>query len=176
MALGIAILSRGGGFARYSRYLVGDLLSVTGADIALIGASLLAVLAVWALLFNRLCLVSFSEAAARGRGVRVWRYDLFFSMMVAFIVALSVQWIGILVVSSMLVLPAAAARNAASTLRGYVLGAAAASLAACVSGLILSYYLATATGATIVLAALGLYAGSFLLRRLAGASGVRPRP
>jgi zinc transport system permease protein len=165
MALGIAILSRGGGFAGYSRYLIGDLLGVSGSDIALIGASLLAVLAVWALFFNRLCLVSFSEAAARGRGVKAWRYDLFFSMMVAFIVALSVQWIGVLVVSSLLVLPAAAARNAASTLRGYTLGAVAASLASCVVGLILSYYLATATGATIVLTALFFYAGSFLLRR-----------
>jgi zinc transport system permease protein len=112
--------------------------------------------------------VSFSETVARCRGVGVWRYDLFFSALTAFIVALSVQWIGILVVSSLLVLPAAAARNAAATLRGYVLGAVAVSLASCVSGLILSYYLATATGATIVLAALALYAASFLprLRRI----------
>jgi zinc transport system permease protein len=168
MALGIVILSRQGGFARYSRYLIGDLLSVTAADLAVIAATLLAVAIVWAFFFNRLCLISFNEAIARSRGIRAYRYDLFFSMLVAFIVTIAVQWIGILVISSLLVLPAAAARNAASTLRGYVLGAVAASLASCVTGLALSYYLATAAGAAIVLSALGFYALSFALRARRG--------
>ena len=157
MALGIVILSRQGGFARYSRYLIGDLLSISAADLLMIGVTLLFVLIVWALHFNRLYLISFNEPIARSRGINTKRYDMFFSMTVAFIVTIAVQWIGILVISSLLVLPAAAARSIAVSLRGYVTGAAAISLASCLSGLILSYYLETAAGATIVLVALCLY-------------------
>jgi len=157
MALGIVILSRRGGFAQYSRYLIGDLLSITSADLYMIGAALAFVLAAWLFLFNRLCLTSFNEAIARSRGINVRRYDLFFSVTVACIVTIAVQWIGILVISSLLVLPAATARNVATSLRGYVISAVALSLLSCLTGLILSYYLATATGATIVLVALAFY-------------------
>jgi len=167
MALGIVILSRRGGFAQYSRYLIGDLLGITRADLYMIGAALAFVIAAWFPLFNRLCLASFNETIARSRGVNVRRYDLFFSVMVAVIVTVAVQWIGILIISSLLVLPAAAARNVAAGLRGYVLCAVAVSLVSCVTGLILSYYIATATGATIVLVALGFYILSLIpkLRR-----------
>jgi len=162
MALGIVILSRQGGFARYSRYLIGDLLGITGADLWMIGAALLFVVIVWVFFFNRLYLISFNEPIARSRGICTGRYDMFFSMMVAFIVTIAVQWIGILVISSLLVLPAAAARNIAQSLRGYVIGAAVISLASCVFGLVLSYYLATAAGAAIVLVALGVYLVSLI--------------
>jgi len=164
MALGIVILSRQGGFARYSRYLIGDLLSITAADLWMIGAALLFVAVVWVLLFNRLYLISFNEPLARSRGIGVGRYDMFFSMTVAAIVTVAVQWIGILVISSLLVLPAAAARNIAPSIRRYVLFAVGISLVSCLSGLILSYYLATAAGATIVLVSLGLYVTSLVPR------------
>jgi zinc transport system permease protein len=162
MALGIVILSRNGGFAKYSRYLIGDLLSITSADLYMICAALLFVIITWVIFFNRLYLASFNESIARSRGVSVKRYDLFFSVTVAIIVTIAVQWIGILVISSLLVLPAAAARNISSTLRRYVVYAVIISLASCLFGLILSYYAATATGATIVLVALGFYTASLV--------------
>jgi zinc transport system permease protein len=162
MALGIVILSRKGGFSRYSRYLIGDLLSLSAADLYIIGFTLLFVIAVWLLLFNKFYLISFNETIARSRNINVWGYDLFFSVMVAFIVTLAVQWIGILVINSLLVLPAAAARNMASKLRIYVISAVLISLMSCVGGLVLSFYLATAAGATIALVALGFYIFSFV--------------
>ncbi|MCL2219809.1 MAG: metal ABC transporter permease [Chitinispirillia bacterium] len=164
MALGIVILSRQGGFARYSRYLIGDLLSINATDLLMIGATLLSVLTIWAFLFNRLYLISFNEPIARSRGINTKRYDMFFSMTVAFIVTIAVQWIGILVISSLLILPAAAARNFASSIRRYVLCAVAVSLVSCLCGLILSYYMATVAGATIVLVALGVYIVSIIPR------------
>ncbi|MEI8079367.1 MAG: metal ABC transporter permease, partial [bacterium] len=52
VALGVVLLSRGGGFAKYSRYLVGDLLAVTPSELAGLGVLLLGVLLAWVWLFN----------------------------------------------------------------------------------------------------------------------------
>ena len=166
MALGIVILSRKGGFGRYSRYLIGDLLSLSTTDLYIIAVTLLFVIAAWLFMFNRFFLVSFNETIARSRNVNVFGYDLFFSVMTAFIVTLAVQWIGILVINSLLVLPAAAARNISASLRAYILTALFISLISSVTGLVLSFYLSTAAGATIVLAALGFYILSLIGRFL----------
>ncbi len=162
VALGVVILSRQGGFNRYSRYLVGDLLSVSSGDLAAIFTALVFVLTVWVLFFNRLFLISFNSTVARSRGLNTWGYELFFSIMTAVIVTLAVQWIGILVINSLLILPAAAARNLANNLRQYSFFSTVIALVSSLSGLILSYYLETATGATIVLVVLAFYALSLL--------------
>jgi len=119
-------------------------------------------------MFNRFFLVSFNETIARSRNVNVFGYDLFFSVMIAFIVTLAVQWIGILVINSLLVLPAATARNISSNLRAYILIALFISLISCVTGLVLSFYLSTAAGATIVLVAIGFYVLSLMGRLCIG--------
>jgi zinc transport system permease protein len=71
----------------------------------------------------------------------------------------------LLVINSMLILPAATARNLAWNTRLYVVGAVVVSLFSGVLGLISSYYWNTATGATIVLWACGFFALSLTLRR-----------
>jgi zinc transport system permease protein len=88
-----------------------------------------------------------------------------FSVLVAVVVSVSIPWVGLLVINSMLILPAATARNLARNTRGYVLGAVAVSLLSGVIGLVCSYYWNTATGATIVLWACGFFALSLTLRR-----------
>jgi zinc transport system permease protein len=67
------------------------------------------------------------------------------------VVAFSIQLVGILMVNSLLILPAAAGRNLARDLRGYTLWAVGISLFSGVAGLLTSYYADTACGATIVL-------------------------
>jgi len=73
--------------------------------------------------------------------------------------------VGLLVINSMLILPAATARNLARNTRWYVWGAVLVSLLSGVLGLVFSYYWNTATGATIVLWACGFFAVSLVLRK-----------
>ena len=68
VALGVVILSRGGGFNRYSNYLIGDLLSISPQELTLLAFALLVVLLFWGLFFNRLFLTSINQAVARSRG------------------------------------------------------------------------------------------------------------
>lgn len=165
IALGVVLLSRGGGFAKYSRYLVGDLLTVTPAEIGRLALVFLLVAVLWGLYFNRFLLTFFNHPLAQSRGVNVWRTEAFFSSVVALVVAASIQWVGLLVVNSLIIIPAATSRNISVNSRQYVLNAVLLSLASALPGLVLSFYWGTATGATVVLVAMALYFLSFLFRR-----------
>jgi zinc transport system permease protein len=157
VALGVVILSRQGGFTRYTQYLIGDVLSVTPAGLALLLVLLLAVLLFWLLLFNRMLLLSLNPSLARSRRVPVFLLESVFSALVALVVTVSIQWVGLLVISSLLVLPAAASRNVSGNVSKYLMLSVLISLTSGVAGLIFSYYWATATGATIVIFAMGFY-------------------
>jgi zinc transport system permease protein len=165
VALGVVILSRGGGFSRYSAFLVGDVLSITEGEILRLGLLLLAVAALAVPAFNRVMFVSLNPSLARSRGIPVALVETLFAVAVAVAVTACIQWVGLLVINSMIILPAAAARNLARSMTRYLWLSVAISLAAGVTGLIASYYWATATGATIVLAAMGLFLASLLFQK-----------
>jgi zinc transport system permease protein len=161
----VVLLSRGGGFAKYSRYLIGDLLTITPAELARLGALLLLVVALWRLYFNRFLLTFLNHSLAQSRGVNVWATEAFFSSVVALVVAVSIPWVGLLAVNSLIIIPAATARNLSANSRQYVLYAVLLSLVAGVSGLVLSFYWGTATGASVVLVAIIFYVFSLLLQK-----------
>jgi zinc transport system permease protein len=85
---------------------------------------------------------------------------MLFCATIALVVTMNLSWVGILIINSLLVLPAAAARNLANDTRQYVMLAVAISLFCGVTGLIASFYANTATGATIVLVSAGCYAAT----------------
>lgn len=165
VALGVVILSRGGQFSRYMGFLVGDFLTISNAD--LLGILLLWVLVgiMWFSMYNRIILVFMNRALARSRGAPVWAIEASFACLVALVVTVSIPWVGLLVINSMLILPAAAACNLARSAAQYQAFAVLVSLVSGVAGLLMSFYLGTATGATIVLVAMGLYLFSVVLRR-----------
>ena len=151
VALGIVILSYNGGFDKYSAYLIGDLLSISNNDIFMLIISFIAVLLIWFTCFNKFLLVSINHTFARSRGVNVKFYEYIFTILVAIIVTISIQWVGILVISSMMILPAASARNISNNIRQYHIYSISIAVISGILGLFLSYHFGCATGATIVL-------------------------
>ena len=164
IALGLMIMSHGGSFAKFSSYLIGDLLSITPAEIGMLSGVFIGVIAVWLAIFNKILVISINPSLAASRGINTLLIEILFSSALAIVVAISIQWVGLLIINSMLVLPAAAARNITNNVRQYHLVSVMFALLAGVSGLILSYYLNTATGATIILIASLLFFTTFLTR------------
>jgi len=162
VALGIVILSWRGGFARYTVYLIGDLLSINPADLLMLAIAFVTVIVLWVFVFNKLLMVSINQSLARSRGINVHLYDYLFTIIMAVVVTISIQWVGVLIISSLLVLPAAAARNIAKSMRQYHAWSVSIAVVSGLSGLILSYYLGTATGATIVVIAAFFFAATFV--------------
>ena len=165
VALGVVLLSRGGSFNRYTHFLIGDILTITPAELARLAVLAGATLLIWAALFNKLFLATLHPVLARSRGVNVWLVEALFSVVIALVVAMSIAWIGLLVINSLLILPAAAARNLARSTVAYLGWALLFSFLAGVAGLIVSFYAATATGATIVLVALAMFILTLPFRR-----------
>ena len=157
MALGIVILSASGGFAKYSSYLIGDILTVGRKDLLTITVVLVVAYALWAMLYNQLLLLSINRSLAASRGVKVMLVENIFVMMVAVAVMVSIRWVGILMINSLLILPAAAARNITTTARSYHWTATVFGLVASVIGLGISYTFGTSAGATMVLTAAVLF-------------------
>ena len=162
-ALGIVLLSTGGEFSKYSSYLIGDFLSITQDDISLAAAVFLLIVLIWILFFNKICSVSINATLAKSHGINVKLYELLFSSLVAVVVMVSISWVGILIITSLLTLPAATARNVTTSIRSYTFVSVLLSLVCGVSGLILSFYVNAATGATIVLLLSACYFVSLFL-------------
>ncbi|HTZ10863.1 MAG TPA: metal ABC transporter permease [Candidatus Margulisiibacteriota bacterium] len=162
VALGIVILSRAGGFVKYTSYLIGDILAVSPKQIIWFLIIAIVVLAYWHIAGNSLVLTSVNPSLARSRRINTFLIETSFTVLLALVVVISIRLVGILIINSLLVLPAAASRNFARNMHSYSLGATVISILSGVTGLIVSYYWGTASGATIVLFAAGCYLVSIL--------------
>lgn len=151
MSLGIVILTAGGGFARISSYLIGDILTVGEKDLFLILVVLVFVYGLWVFLYNPLLLLSVNRSLAISRGIKTLLVENIFVIMVAIAVMVSIRWVGILMINSLLILPAAAARNISESARSYHWISTVFALLASITGLVISYEMGTSTGASIVL-------------------------
>lgn len=151
VALGIVLLSSGGNFSKYQKYLVGDILSIRPRELLLLAVCAAVLLAVWVLFYNKMILTSLHCAFAKSRGIRTFLVEQLFAAVTAAIVTVSIRWTGLLVINSMLVLPAAAARMVSRTARQYTAVSSLLSLVCAIAGLCFSYYTDSASGAAIVL-------------------------
>lgn len=164
VALGLVILTRNGGFNKYSGYLIGDFLNISPTDLLTLGIVFVVVISLWVVIFNKLLLASMNPSLARSRGIRVKRYEYLFAIIMAVIVTISIQWVGILIISSLLIIPAASSRNIAKNMKQYHIYSVLIALISGLAGLILSYFWGTATGATIVLITSGFFALTFVMK------------
>ena len=165
IALGLVVLSHGGAFARYSSVLVGDVLSVTDGDLLALLVTLIATVILWALLFNPLLLLSVNEPLARSRGIRTKLTEYAFTALVAVAVMVSIRWVGVMLINSLLILPAAASRNVARSAAHYMRLSVLFAIVCGVAGLALSFYLNTSAGASVVLLLAAVYFVTLPLRR-----------
>jgi zinc transport system permease protein len=166
VALGIFISTQGGhSFTKLNRILIGDLLSITPGEIELIFVILLITTLVWLLFYNRMLVVSVNLSYADSLGIQTLPVELIFTVLVAVIVTISIPWIGLLTINSLLVLPGASARNIARNSRKYHFWSVLFSLVSGLGGLMISYCLGTATGATIVLFSVCIFLFTLIINR-----------
>ena len=169
VALGIFVATLdGGSFTKYNRYLIGDVLSITPSQLVLLALVLLGVLVFWVLLSNRLTLCAIHPQLAASRGISAAWTNGIFTAVVAVVVTLAISWVGLLIINSLLVLPAASARNVSKNLKQYCLFSVLFALMAGLGGLLLSYFLGASAGAAICLILALVFGITFCLRKVRG--------
>lgn len=165
IALGIFILSFSGSVNKYTSYLVGDILSITKEEIAILAITLVLVIFVWVISFNKLLLAGLNSDMALSKQINVSLYKNIFVVLIAIIVTISLKWVGMLMINSLLVLPAASAKNIAKNMKSYHLMSVSFSFISGVSGLLISYYIGTCAGSTIVLISAMLFFITYFINR-----------
>ena len=164
-AFGIFVIGLLRGYrADLFQFLFGDIIAVSPADVLFaLGVSIAAAL-VFLFLWRPLFQITFNREIASVSGVPVGLYDYLFLGLLAAVTAVSIKIVGIILVPALLVVPAAAAKNISRSFRQMVWSSVAFGVASAVSGLIASFYLNTAAGATVVLVGILFFAATFLLR------------
>ena len=164
IALGLAILAGVGNFNKYSSYLIGDILGISQEEIIYLAIAFVVILLVWIFLFNKIHTISINTSIAKSKGINVLLIDNIFVISIAIIVMLSIKWIGILLINSLLILPAASSRNIAKNMRQYHLFAIIISLVSGIAGILISYYINVPTGPAIVVLSGVFYFITFILK------------
>jgi len=137
--------------------LFGDILAVSKTDIAVIWAGGITVLVVLALIWRPLFAATVSAELAEAEDMHPDRANLVFMILMATVIAMSIKIVGVLLITAMLIIPAATARRFASGPEQMAVFAALAGMAAVVLGLEGSLTWDTPSGPTIVVAALALF-------------------
>ncbi len=159
LALGLTLLSFGGSFNKYNSYLVGDILSITSHEITYLFICLILVILLWIFTYNKINAESINSSLSKSKGINGKLYDYIFSAFISVVIMLSIRWIGVLLINSLVILPAAAARNISTNTRQYHIWTVLFSMIMGISGLITSYYIHVPTGPMIVL----LLGGTFFI-------------
>lgn len=143
-------------------YLFGDILAVTTTDIAWVYGGGLVSLAVLAWIWRPLLLLTVHEELARVEGVPVLAVRLAFMVVIGVVIAVAMKIVGILLIVSMLIIPAAAARQLASTPQAMAIIASVLGCCAVAAGLFGSLQFDTPSGPSIVVAAAAIFVLSLL--------------
>ena len=174
IALGLVILAHGGGFAKYSTLLIGDVLAVTPQDLLYLLIALVCGVVLWAVMYNALLLTGINVSLAQSRGIRTKLTEYAFAVLLAVAVMLAIRWVGVMLINALLILPAAAGRNLAKNARQHAVISVLIALICGIAGLLSAYYWDTSAGAAIVLYAAAAYGASRGIRTVRNRGGGRP--
>ncbi|MGD0584987.1 MAG: metal ABC transporter permease [Oryzomonas sp.] len=166
ISAGIILASVGGGYnVDLLSYLFGNILSITTQEVGIAAALFCVVLLLLSLFFNDLFAIAFDEELARVSGIRTTTINAVLVLLTALSVVLAMKLVGIMLISSLLILPAVSALQLARSFKACVALAALQGGSSVVAGIFLSFATNLPTSAMIVLLNLFFFSLAFLVRR-----------
>ncbi|MDP8206482.1 MAG: metal ABC transporter permease [Candidatus Electryonea clarkiae] len=154
VSLGIVIVSAMGSVTEgFESALYGDILSVDKIDIIVIGTLLVATLVFELMGFNKLIIIAINEQMARAHGINIKLWETLLGIWVAVVILIGLRFVGLILITAMLIVPAAAGKNFSKSVGGAVGWSVIVAIVSSITGLAGSYFLNSATGPTVILAA-----------------------
>ena len=177
MSLGTALsalfISLSGGFnSSIYNYLFGSILTVGDKYLTVMAITAVITIGLIVIFYREMVIISFDETYARLLGIKVGRFQLVSTILLAVVVSLSLATVGVLLVASLMIIPVAAAMKVGKSFKNTIGIAILFSEISVIGGLWLSYEVNIASGATIVLinifilVLVGIFKGFFKTRRL----------
>ncbi|MBR3323213.1 metal ABC transporter permease [Candidatus Saccharibacteria bacterium] len=147
-------------------YLFGSILAVGWLDVVLSAILAFAIIMLYVFAYHRIFAITFDEEFAKSVGIKTGVYDAIFAAICSVVVVLGMRLLGSLLISSLIIFPTLTAMRLRKSFRGIALMAVCVSALAFVIGLVLSYLLATPTGATVVIVNLVVFVVAALVRAI----------
>jgi zinc transport system permease protein len=167
ISAGIILASVGGGYnVDLLSYLFGNILSISSEEVVIAALLCVGVILLLTLYYHELFAIAFSEELAKVSGVRTSYINSVLVLLTALSVVLAMKLVGIMLISSMLIVPAASALQLARGFKVCIVLAAVQGCSSVVIGIIFSILTNLPASATIVMVNLALFAASFLVRRI----------
>ena len=152
VAGGAILLSLGSGLnANFMSYLFGSIITVTISDLAIVFFAGLLILALIRLFYKELFFIAFDEEGARVAGLPVTVISVGFTALTALTIAVSIRTVGLLMVSSLIILPVAAALKLATSFKKALILSVVLGELAVMAGLFASFYLNLIPGGAIIM-------------------------
>lgn len=169
VGIAITIISSGLVHANVEAFLFGSILTVSEDDVLAVCALCAVALATVYWLYPQLVLLTFDEDGAQVAGVKTKLINYIFALLVAAMIAVSIRVVGILVISSLIALPVAAALQLGRGFRVTMLASMLLSFLAIIAGLVVSYWLGAAPGGVTALVSVGLLVLVILYKEVSAA-------
>jgi len=151
-ALSVLFISLSGGFnSRIYNYLFGSILTVENDYLLAIGITTVVTILLIVVFYKEMVIISFDEAYARLLGIKVKGFQVVSMVILAVVVSLAITAVGVLLVSSLMIIPVAAAMKVGKSFKNTIFIAIMFSEISIVGGLFISYELPVPSGAAIVL-------------------------
>ncbi len=168
LALGVVLVSLSGGFnVNLFSFLFGSILLVSADEVIMILAIAAAIVAVLALLYRRFMYITFDEEQAKVSGLQVTLLNYLFIVLASITVIASIRLVGVLLISSLIVIPNITAMMFGKGFKKTALISGGIAVFSVVTGIIVSYAANLAPGGTIVLVAIIIFLGTLAARTLA---------
>ena len=169
VGIAITIISSGLVHANVEAFLFGSILTVSEDDVLAVCALCAVALATVYWLYPQLVMLTFDEDGAQVAGVKTKLINYIFALLVAAMIAVSIRVVGILVISSLIALPVAAALQLGRGFKVTMLASMLLSFIAIIAGLVVSYWLGAAPGGVTALVSVGLLVLVILYKEVSAA-------
>lgn len=152
LAAGVMVISLSTGMnTDVCNYMFGSILGIKQNEVVLTVALSISVLALFILFYNRIFAVTFDEIFARATGAKTDLYNMMIALLTACTIVLGMRTMGVLLISSLIVLPALSAMRVFKRFQSVVICSAVISVVCFTVGLTLSYICATPVGASVAI-------------------------
>ncbi len=160
----------------FNKYLFGTIIGITDFELYLIIAAGAVILTAFLFMYKALLYMTFDEESARLAGVPVRRVNFVFMLLIALTVSISVQTIGILIISSLMVLPVACSMQVSKSFKQTVIISVIFGLIFVLAGLTISYYADLKPGGTIALTGVACLIITYAVKKLVRSTAVKRLP
>ena len=154
------------GAANFNSFLFGSIVAISDFEVILVTLVFFIVITVFTVLYKALLYVSFDEVGARLAGIKVQTVNIIFTFLISLSISIASRTVGVLMVSSLMVIPVACALRVSKSYFQTVIYSILFGMLFTIAGIVISFYQGLKSGGTMVLTGIVMLVTIVILQNL----------